>query len=123
MALPDFKLVVAGGRSFDDLPRTIRILDALLVDKRLTHNIVIVSGLARGADSMGYLYALLKDYAVEEYGAQWDTLGKGAGYARNIEMLSVADAVVAFWDHVSKGTKHAIKMAEKKGLPCRVILY
>jgi hypothetical protein len=47
--------------------------------------------------------------------ADWDTYGKSAGYRRNADMAKYSDAVVCFWDGVSKGTKHMIDLARQYG--------
>ena len=54
--------------------------------------------------------------------ANWDTFGKRAGYIRNQEMANNADALVAFWDEESKGTRHMIEIAKKQNLAVRVCL-
>lgn len=38
-------------------------------------------------------------------------------------MAQNADALVAFWDGKSRGTKHMIDLADKYGLKVRVIKY
>lgn len=40
-----------------------------------------------------------------------------AGYQRNERMAVYADALVAFWDGKSKGTKHMIELMEELGKP------
>jgi hypothetical protein len=52
--------------------------------------------------------------------AQWSIYGKGAGYIRNREMAQYADALIAFWDGKSKGTKNMIDEAKKQGLIIKV---
>ena len=42
---------------------------------------------------------------------------------RNEEMAKNADALVAFWDGQSHGTKHMIEMAKKYKLDTRIIHY
>jgi hypothetical protein len=49
--------------------------------------------------------------------------GKGAGYIRNATMAKNADAVIAFWDGNSPGTKHMIDIANQKKLPVRIIRF
>ena len=46
--------------------------------------------------------------------ADWDLDGKSAGFKRNVKMAEYADALVAFWDGESKGTKHMIETAKEK---------
>lgn len=117
-----FKVVVAGGRTFTDLPRMEEVLLHLFRDKDL-RDIVIISGTARGADQTGEQFA--HKYAMElwKFPADWDTYGKGAGHIRNAEMRDNADAVVVFWDGKSRGSKNMIDISKKKGLPTRVIMY
>jgi hypothetical protein len=38
-------------------------------------------------------------------------------------MAEVADALIAFWDGESKGTKHMIDIMNNKGLPTKVVNY
>jgi len=40
---------------------------------------------------------------------------------RNIEMVEMADMVLAFWDGYSYGTAHTIAHAVKKGIPVEII--
>ena len=55
--------------------------------------------------------------------ADWDLDGKSAGFKRNVKMAEYADALVAFWDGESKGTKHMIETAKEKGLDIRIKHY
>ena len=120
---PTFKVIIAGGRDFVDYNLLREKVNNILVDKRLTHKIVIVSGCARGADTLGMRYASENILDVDEYPADWDKYGKKAGYMRNVEMAENADALIAFWDGKSKGTKHMIDIATERKLPIRVIRY
>lgn len=76
----------------------------------------VVSGTARGVDSLGEKWAQEFGKSVKQFPAEWDTYGRGAGYIRNEEMARYADALIAIWDGTSKGTKHMIDEAVKKGL-------
>lgn len=120
---PIFKVIIAGGRDFTDLKRMTYYMDKMLFSKAQTHEILIVSGKARGADNTGELYAHSRGYEIEPYPANWDKFGKSAGYKRNEEMAKVADALVAFWDGKSKGTKHMIDLAGKYKLGIRTFKY
>lgn len=120
---PTFKVIIAGGRDFFDYNLLREKVNNILIEKRATHKIVIVSGCARGADTLGMRYASENIFDVEEYPAEWDKYGKKAGYMRNIEMAENANALIAFWDGKSKGTKHMIDIATERNLPIRVIKY
>lgn len=115
-----FRVIVAGGRDFDNYDLLERKMDHLL--SRILSPIVIVCGKARGADTLGEQYAKSRGYQIAYYPADW-SIGKSAGYIRNLEMANNADALVAFWDGKSRGTKHMIDIAHKKNLKVRVIYY
>ena len=120
---PIYKTIIAGGRDFMDYNLLKEKTDKILQEKKVTHKIVIISGCARGADTLGLRYASENTFDVEEYPADWDKYGKKAGYVRNVEMAENADALIAFWDGKSKGTKHMIDIATERNLPIRVIRY
>ena len=120
---PIYKIIIAGGRDFMDYNLLKEKTNKILQEKRVSHKIVIVSGCARGADTLGLRYASENAFDVEEYPADWDKYGKKAGYMRNVEMAENANALIAFWDGKSKGTKHMIDIATERNLPIRVIRY
>ena len=120
---PIYKIIIAGGRDFMDYNLLKEKTNKILQEKKVTHKIVIISGCARGADTLGLRYASENAFDVEEYPADWNKYGKKAGYVRNVEMAENADALIAFWDGKSKGTKHMIDMATERNLPIRVIRY
>lgn len=117
-----FKLIVAGGRDFDDWQLLSESLHMLLVNK-WSDGIEIVEGGARGADRMGFEYARANTLPHKRFNANWDTHGKKAGFMRNIEMAEYADALAAYWDGESKGTAHMIETMKKMGKPVRIIRY
>lgn len=123
MNRPTYKVIIAGTRMFADYTLLCSSCDKLLSQKGLTHDIIIVSGTARGADKLGERYAKERGYNVELFPADWKKKGRAAGYIRNADMANNADALIAFWDGTSHGTAHMIDIARKKNLPVRVIRY
>ena len=119
----NFKVIIAGSRGFSNYKLLKETCDKYLREKKKTHNIVIISGHARGADSFGEKYASDEDLDLEIYPADWKKYGKSAGFMRNEQMADIADAVIAFWNGESHGTKHMIDIAEEKGLNVRVVNY
>jgi hypothetical protein len=115
------KLIVAGGRDFDYFETLSIELDYLR--GLLTEEVTIVSGTAKGADSMGEKYAEQEALDVVKFPAYWNKHGRAAGYIRNSEMADYSDILLAFWDGESKGTKHMIDLAIKKGLMVKVVRY
>jgi hypothetical protein len=76
----------------------------------------VVSGTARGIDSLGEAWAAVHNIAVKRFPAKWKELGKSAGFKRNEQMAKYGDALVAIWDGKSRGTMHMINLAKKHGL-------
>ena len=115
-----FKVIIAGGRDFNNFSLLKGKCDKILVNQK---NIVIVSGTANGADKLGERYAAEKGYRIKRFPADWNKYGKSAGYIRNKQMAEYAYALIAFWDKKSKGTKHMIDLAKKYKLLIRVVKY
>ena len=115
------KVIMACGRIFNDYNMLEQTLDYFLQNHM--NDVCILCGMARGADILGHAYAQKHGCKVEEYPAKWDIHGKRAGFMRNEEMAKNADALVAFWDGESHGTKDMIRRARKHGLDIRVIRY
>lgn len=115
------KLVIAGGRDFDNMQLLKESLKKFYQD--FGAEIEVVCGMARGADMLGYNWAKETGAEIHEFPADWDGLGKSAGYRRNEEMAKFGDAVLAFWDGKSKGTAHMIDLAKKHGKPLKVVMY
>ncbi len=114
------KVIVAGGRDFNNYDLLSNKLDILFSK---TANVVIVSGMARGVDSLAVKYAESNKLRVSEFPANWLKHGKASGFRRNVEMARFADACVCFWDGKSPGTKHMIDTAKRMNLKLRVITY
>ena len=119
----NFKVIIAGSRGFSNYKLLREQCNKFLREKRKTSNIIVVSGNARGADTLGEKYAQDEGFDLEIYPAQWKKLGKQAGYRRNEQMAEVADALIAFWDGESKGTKHMIDIMNAKSLQVKVVEY
>lgn len=115
------KVIVAGSRSFNNYGLLEKKLNKIL--SRCIASAEIVSGGAKGADTMGERYAKAHKLSVHRFPAQWEKYGRSAGYKRNAEMAEFADALVAFWDGASRGTEHMINLAREKGLRVRVVNY
>jgi len=118
--MTDLRIAVIGGRKFDDYDSMESVLSSF-IDIHKEKDICIVSGGARGADSLAEKYAGENGIKFELYPADWDRFGKIAGFVRNKEMMKGADRVIAFWNGKSSGTKHAIEVAAKNDIPSYVV--
>ena len=116
----EFRVVVAGSRNFGDYERLSAELDKFLANKK---NVVIVSGTARGADRMGEQYAAEHGYKIDQFPAEWGKYHQGAGPIRNLQMVKTADAVVAFWDNQSSGTRNIIDAQDKSIFHTKYLMF
>jgi len=115
------KLIIAGGRNFTDYKKLKETCDDFLQNQT---NIEIVSGAYyKGADKLGEQYAKEKGYKLTKFPANWNKFGKSAGPKRNQQMANYADALIAFWDGKSKGTKDMIELANKRKLNVLILYY
>jgi hypothetical protein len=109
------KILVTGSRTWtskDIIKRALMLYNA--------HE--VAQGGALGADCLAWRAAYELGAAVKTYPADWKKHGKAAGPIRNTEMLAdfKPDIVLAFWDGVSRGTKHMIETAVKAGYTVKV---
>ena len=118
-----FKLIVAGGRNFNDYALLSAELFALAEGELNAESVEIVSGMARGADALGFHFAQTEGVLCHQFPADWDKYGKGAGYKRNQQMADFSDGLLAFWDGKSRGTAHMIQTMERMGKKVRVVRY
>lgn len=109
------KVIIAGSREITDLAEVHRAIVKSEFD--ITQ---VVSGGARGVDRLGEQAASQRHIPVAIFLADWDGLGKAAGFIRNKNMATYADALIAVWDGESKGTAHMIKTMEALGKPVYV---
>ena len=114
------KVIIAGGRDFNQYSEMVTRCKHYFKN---TDNVEIVSGNAKGADFLGERFAKENEYSLKLFPADWNKHGKPAGILRNIDMADYADALIAFWDGKSRGTKHMIDIAEQQGLETRIIKY
>jgi hypothetical protein len=105
------KLIVSGGRNFEDYSYVQHILNELRKHFRIE---TIVTGHCSGADLLGERYADENLIPVEVYPAKWGEYGKSAGPRRNKEMAENADAVVLFPGGV--GTENMYRQAKEHNL-------
>lgn len=84
---------------------------------------IMIEGAARGVDLIAKAYAVENDWKVEEYPADWEKHGRGAGYIRNDIMVKAADEVLILWDGESRGTKNDINLCKKYNKPHKIVLY
>lgn len=121
--MDSFKLIVAGGRDFDDYDRMQLVLfslgDYYLKDVAVS----FVSGMARGADELGHQFAKEFNVVCDEYPADWDTYGTTTGYMHNKDLSDHADGLVAFFDGQDIQTKQLIELMKSQNKFVHVVTY
>ncbi len=126
--MKEVRIIIAGSRTFNDYKLLKESIYNIFKDKHIKkNNVRIISGTANGADKLGERYAQEFNLKLTKMSARWNEFGKSAGYIRNEQMAkySIEDdsigVLVAFWDGISKGTKHMIDLANKHGLEVHIV--
>ena len=108
------RVLVCGSRDFSDRS----LVDAKLDEVRERLGGVpmrVISGAARGADTLAADWARKNSVPCDEYPAEWERYGRSAGYRRNERMLTEGrpHLVVAFPQGESRGTRMMMDIAAK----------
>lgn len=119
MPVTDLKRVIfCGSRGWNNI-RLVRQAIA-----KMPHDALIVTGGARGADTIANLEAVSRGLDTEIYQAQWQAHGRSAGMVRNrlMRQLPGVRAVVAFRaSGQSRGTDEMIHAARAEGIKTIVV--
>src|SRR4029453_1819131 len=92
------KLIVAGSRAFTDY----QLLCQTLAPQR--HHITeLIHGGARGADQLGFRWALRHHVRSRCFAADWERFGKAAGVGRNHHTGKEGELLIAFLGGRSTG--------------------
>lgn len=118
-------IAIVGGRDFTDyelLKET--LLSAPELDFTNTDSIkYIISGGAKGADTLAEQFAKEFNLGMIVFPADWKQYGRSAGMIRNKQIISESDIVFAFWDGESKGTKNSISHAKNQNKHLTIVYY
>jgi len=122
------RLLISGSRHYTDYSEFTRLLWQELnyeIDQAVTE---VISGGARGIDSLAVRWAQKTNVPFKVFNADWKRYGKVAGPKRNEEMcryVSLSNGwLIAFWDGSirNSGTANAILNGFRYGLNVRVVL-
>jgi len=109
------KIGVIGSRDYQYWELVLEFMDRLPTDT------ILVSGGARGVDTLAEVRANENGLQKLIYRANWQKQGRAAGFVRNEYIIENSEWVVAFWDGRSKGTEYSIRLADKSGKPLTVV--
>lgn len=103
------KVIVTGGRDYDDFSMVQDVLDFL------NPSVIIQGGCFGGADVLAAEYAKQEKIECITYKAKWNKHGKKAGPIRNEEMVKDnPDAIVVAFPG-GRGTENCVKWAKACG--------
>lgn len=105
------KLAIVGSRSITDEKFVNRILNCYKFMFGLP--IKVISGGAKGIDSIGEAWADKLGIEKQIFLPDWDNNGKAAGFIRNEDIIKNCDVCLAIWDGESHGTKNDFELCEK----------
>ena len=112
-------LSIVGSRTFNDYETLKEIVNKVLSENN--YDIMeIVSGGAKGADSLAERYANENNIHLTVYKADWEKYGKRAGFIRNVDIIKHCNICIAFWDGESRGTLHDINLCKEHNKKCFV---
>lgn len=106
------RVVIAGSRGIEDYDAVASAIES--AELEITE---VISGGARGVDRLGERWARNHGIPCLVIRPDWDRHGKRAGFIRNHEMLTLADAVICVWDGQSSGTEHMAMITKQHHKP------
>lgn len=112
------KVAIVGSRTFNNYEL---MKEKFLHFTKGIEVIEIVSGGAKGADTLAERLAEELRITKHIILAQWKKYGRNAGPARNKEIAKYANVMIAFWDGKSRGTANAVKVMRELEKPVRVV--
>ncbi len=117
------RLAIVGSRDFYEYPILLNYLNTYFFNgySQMFVFDTIVSGGAKGADSLAGRFAEDYEIEIQIFKPEWDKYGKGAGFLRNQTIVNNCDVVLAFWDGKSRGTADTIAKAKTAKKPTFII--
>ena len=112
-------VIVAGDRDYIDYDHVRAKMNALW---DAIGPFELISGNARGVDTVSGNIAADAGITIHDYPADWDKHDKGAGPIRNKAMLNhPATYLLAFLSPTSRGTQNMVDQAHKANLPITIV--
>lgn len=111
------KIAIVGSRNFNNYSFLADALNLFYIPDE------IISGGAKGADTLADNYAENNGIKFTVFKADWNKYGKSAGFIRNRSIVNAADMIIAFWDGKSRGTKDTIDKAATLKKPTFIVYF
>jgi len=113
------RVAVIGSRNFYDYNLFAAKIDYFT--KNIPDICFVSGGCKTGADNLIERYCNDNNLPILIFYPDYYQYSKRAPLVRNQEIVDNSDMLIAFWDGESRGTKHTIDLAEKKGIPSRIV--
>lgn len=105
-------LAIVGSRNFCDYAVFCNVVNTWIETNGVPQT--VVSGAARGADTLAARYAREHNIELIEHRANWREHGKAAGPLRNTQIVESATHMLAFPSRTGRGTQDSIRKARAK---------
>lgn len=112
-------VAIVGSRDFADRALLDATMDAFVREHGAPTG--VVSGGARGADTLGQRWAQARGVPCTVLAPEWAKHGRSAGFRRSADIVAAATHVVAFPHPRGSGTQHTVELARRRGLPVTVV--
>ena len=108
------RVAIVGSRTFTN-PRVIAEAITRLQEKY--DDLTIVSGGAKGTDSLAAAIVVARKIPLTVHLPEWSVYGKSAGFRRNQTIVDDSDMIIAFFADGprSAGTNHTVHIARDAG--------
>ena len=116
----NIRLAIVGSREFTDYDLLCNTMKDFIAKHGMPSS--IVSGGARGADTLAERWAKENDVGVIIFKPDWSK-GKGAALERNFDIVGNCTHMIAFPSKNSRGTWHSIGIAKQMGINVIEICY
>lgn len=112
------RILITGSRKWTDYTTIFNALEKYNHNHTANDPVIVISGNAKGADTLAEKAARNLKYRLELYPADWNKYGKAAGMIRNRQMIQTGiDICLAFPTKESIGTWGCMREAKKAGIP------
>lgn len=108
-----YVIAVTGGRDYQNRQVVYDNLDQYRDHLEIS---ALITGMARGADTLDYQWSQSRGVPVWEFPANWERYGKAAGFRRNEQMIREGqpDFLIAFPG--GNGTAHMVSKTKDAGI-------
>ena len=120
------KIGIVGSRDFTNNEKFELNMNLILTDKGIPINkecLKIISGGARGADTLARMFAQKHGLEITEYKNDFAKYGVKGYFERNKQIVENSDFLIVFWDGESRGTLNTLDHCKKLGKEAIVIYY